>query len=286
VLWRADAATRIVDQRLAGNTTTYNATTRQSTGGTTIAYNTLQGMLNGGAGGDTLLLRGAIYNPPSTEGFDVPNTFNGTALDWSCIRSYPGEWAIIDGQNTSWLGLAHDAGSGPETDNKYLIIEDFEIRNCRDAGSTRGVGLYLNGGPLIVQRLYIHDCGWNCSDGNNPAGFRSYRLHNSIVRYNYFRHNGGMSHINQGHIMIWANPIYGTTTIDTSNALITFNNDIKYNLFDSADCGFRIKVQQHLASDTYLQTLLTQSCVVRTFRRYKKILSTRATYILVRTVEM
>ena len=98
--------------------------------------------------GDTIWLRGGTYTGIYN------STLTGTASAPIILRSFPGEWAVIDTQTTSTDG------------NAFVILGhwttywDFELMNSRT--TDRGGGLNFAGGrnnKLI--NLVIHDMGGN-----------------------------------------------------------------------------------------------------------------------------
>jgi hypothetical protein len=91
---------------LAGPTNYYDPTkgrgdTCSSTGVTTKGYSTIQEAITAMSSGDKIYIRGGTYQ----EGhINIPTSKNAsgpwTEGNYNYLGSYPGEWAIIDGQGT------------------------------------------------------------------------------------------------------------------------------------------------------------------------------------------
>jgi hypothetical protein len=123
--------------------------------------------------GDTIWLRGGTYTGLYN------STLTGTASAPIVLRSYPGEWAVIDTQAAS-------------TDSNAFVIRshwtyywDFELMNSRT--TDRGGGLAFAGGRNNkFINLVIHDMGGNSFGGSNEI-YGSI-LYNNGVDGNYLAH--------------------------------------------------------------------------------------------------
>jgi len=115
--------------------------------------------------GDTIFLRGGVYY-----GLEQSIVIK---KDYLYIRSYPGEWAVIDGKGikTPDHGMIRIEGS------KGVIIDSIEIRN-----SYSRWGILIYGGDThdnIVKNCVIHDIVGDV--GSNPAGIAIHSAYNNII---------------------------------------------------------------------------------------------------------
>ncbi len=108
--------------------------------------------------GDTIYLRGGVYDSI----IDINGNVSASALYPLEVRSYPGEWAIIDGTNTSGGNLFRIFNAS------WVIFRNFEVRN---SGKNRvSNGFYVeNVTDCEWHNIYMHD--------NNGAGFSSKELY-------------------------------------------------------------------------------------------------------------
>jgi hypothetical protein len=202
--------------------------------------------------GDTLYLRGGVYDTSAMTAVhssgvtDCPMMYLGaTTVDspTTTIMSYPGEWAILDGNNTTPI-LQGRFGA-----RQYnILFQNFEVRN---GFGIEGSGLAFGDGPNGVwlvnstfRNLYIHNNGHTASN-DNPAG-----LHLSgegcTVEYCTFENNGLKNadgtmatpymH-NEANLCLYLQ--YGTAgPIDSAPRR---NNIIQYNRFIGSFCGIKDK---------------------------------------------
>ena len=106
---------------------------------------TINHAVNSISGGDTLYIRGGVYN----EYVHIKN-LDGTSGQCTIISGYPGETATIDG-----TGVNPYNNTVLVDDCTYLVIENLEIRNCASAGieiAPRSTAHYIT-----MQNLNIHD---------------------------------------------------------------------------------------------------------------------------------
>ena len=154
----------------------YVATTGSDTnsGTQTQPWRTIQKAANMVNSGDTVLIRGGVYNEKITM------TRSGQAGSPITFKSYPGETAVIDGTGIvlqSYFGiLSLDATAS------YINISDIEIINSSWMGiyAARPVG-------IIVDNVNIHDNGFsgltfNCLGVNVRSNSR---VINSKSHHNY-----------------------------------------------------------------------------------------------------
>jgi len=254
-------------------TSTYDTATRSNTGGDAKCWDSVKNAIGNMTAGDLIQMRGGIYQQGA---IDIPpsknaGTRNGFDTLWSGIESYPGEWAILDGQNTiAYTGdpkgvLGHYCGSTYECETKYWTFQRFEIRNGRSYDDKQAIGLYVSGGPYIARYLIFRN---NCISGNpngisphpagnNPSGLRSYRPDGCVVEYCYFKGNGGAwrgADNNCAQLQFFSDYKWaGDTIFDTAH--VTKRNVVRYCFFDSAfgaikHKGIQLLADYHNGADT------------------------------------
>lgn len=161
-----------------------NGGTYEGSPGVGRGYGSVQAALDAMAPGDDIFLRGGTYIGSHSEkyGFKIPANKNGGVSNWSSIQSYPGEWAVLDGNATASnvIGLTDDSGTTPV---HYWRFERLEIRRGK------GIGLNVSGGPVHVRWCYLH--GNRSTDVDVfRAGIIGYVLRDSILEYCYIKDNG------------------------------------------------------------------------------------------------
>ena len=124
--------------------------------------------------GTTVYLRGGVYDTPGvdcyytsypgeTTGDDL--YFFGTEAEPITIKSYPGEWAIIDGHNHSWHPRTFGDGHDQADPNllrfygEWVIWEDMEFRH------SVGKAVAHFGFDLVLRNLYAHTNHEDCFYG-------------------------------------------------------------------------------------------------------------------------
>lgn len=122
--------------------------------------------------GDTIFLRGGSY----VGGFVAKLV--GSAAAPITVRSYPGEWAVIDGRGTADPVL--------QIYKQWSVFRDLEITNSdalRDAAS-RPSGIYVEAANVKLVNLVIHDVGTgviaNSASASNPELAPELELYGSI----------------------------------------------------------------------------------------------------------
>lgn len=166
--------------------------------------------------GSTIWLRGGRYVLPLPEG-GYASDLNGTANAPIVVRSYPGEWAVIDGNLT---GEPIKNRTILVINGSYTWFMDFEITNTEisnrkidvtssNPSERRGNAIddYSLGGKLI--NLVIHDAGqgisaWSQAQDNEYYGNIVYnngwdapdRLHGHGV---YTQNNSGYKHFRENY---------------------------------------------------------------------------------------
>jgi parallel beta-helix repeat protein len=130
--------------------------------------------------GETINVRSGVYHE------EVEVRVSGSSLrEFITLRSYPGEVAILDGsavniQNKERSGLFNI------TDQSYVTIEGFEIRNYKTSDIRRtvaGISVSGKGSNIIIMGNHIHDiatyakgslCSRGRSDTANAFGIVAY----------------------------------------------------------------------------------------------------------------
>ncbi len=178
------AANIYVDKTLSSSCTAgnYSTTNRSCSGSEGNAYKTIQQAVNNMNTSDDIFIRGGTYyENVLISGSTTPN---GTANDYASMQSYPGEWAIIDGQNNAQYTIGKlRNGRDNGNDLAYWRFERLEITGGHQGSTDGGAGLYISGGPFIVSYCYIHD-NVATSEDNNPGGIVGYTWTDSIIEYN------------------------------------------------------------------------------------------------------
>ncbi len=101
--------------------------------------------------GQTIYLRGGLYNAPQADGYYIET--QGDANNYITIRNYPGETPIItntkSGSELYAFSVAHNAC--------YTVIEGIEIKNIH-AYNAYGIAFWGNNqNHIIMRNLKIHD---------------------------------------------------------------------------------------------------------------------------------
>jgi len=263
----AMARTIYVDNTLATNCTTsnYSIDSRACSGVDGLSYKSIQEALDAMQVGDEIVLRGGTYQ----EGH-IRINYKKSGISWSpgqfnTLRSYDGEWAILDGQNgggsggTNGLRVGADQNSacvlGLTTadtagtyDLKYWKFERLEIKNGSSADGSTGVGFAGNGGPFIFRYVYIHD-NLALSGSSNPGGLQGQVWKDSLVEYSVFERNGcSLDNHNCADINIFSD--YKPDTIaqfgynDSGHSIM--RNEFRYNIFVGSPVGIKYKQDQFL----------------------------------------
>lgn len=234
------ADTIYVDNKLTVNSTrTYSKSGRNGNGSNGRAFKTIQMALDSMKTGDVICIRGGVYQERKIK---IPLSKNGTSWStgkFNTMTSFPGEWAIIDGQKN----ITRESGKAPyllgNSDGpsmKFWKFERIEIRNGATADGKNAAGFFGNHGPFIFRYCVFKD---NIVDyeGNNPGAVTGYTWKDCVIEYCYFYNNGARTnHKNSAHIVIFAD--YKEAT----HAEKGFNNDAyhvtrnhySHNLFVSA----------------------------------------------------
>src|SRR3989339_579582 len=159
--------------------------------------------------GDTIYLRGGVHN----YGITINGNVAATQSKPVEVRSYPGEWAIIDGSNIANGNLVR------LLNESWLIFRNFEIRNSDVTQAASAIyadnltdcefhNLYLhhnNGGGFsgkLLYRLKFYNCtsmnnaniqsngntgdGFSATSGGNNEYYRCVAIANSDDGYDFW----------------------------------------------------------------------------------------------------
>jgi parallel beta-helix repeat protein len=233
------AATYYVDRNHSGASDSNPGTENQP-------WRTIQRAANVAAAGDTVLVKGGIYNEA------VFITRSGTAGARITFKAYPGSRPIVDGTGKvpDWKALFYSGTYSGGT--RYVTVDGFELRNstyygirvilsdyweiknCRIHDTGKGGIATHQSSHLLIRNNDVSNTGWNginLQGGNNniveynrsfnnyyhagvnimpdhPAGDYNFMNYN-IIRYNYIYNNKTGIYIrNQRYMQIYENVIY------------------------------------------------------------------------------
>ncbi|MCB8948683.1 MAG: right-handed parallel beta-helix repeat-containing protein [Ardenticatenaceae bacterium] len=156
----------------AAATTYYVATDGDNNNPGTLAepWGTIQYAADNIAAGDTVLVRGGIYEEA------VTINISGTAADGDVtFMSYTGETAVLDGSNLTVPNS--DSALFLIDSQSYVTIDGFELRNYRTTNSSRvPMGLYVAGSAhhITLQNNTIHQIETNAGANGNAHGIAVY----------------------------------------------------------------------------------------------------------------
>lgn len=250
------AANLYVDKSLLTDITngTYSIANRNASGADGNAYRTVSAAVLAMVGGDDIFIRGGTYYERDIY---IDASKSGTSSNWSTMQSYPGEWAIINGERKCsgnvYAVIRNGAfvHEGSKTYAKYWIFERLEITGGGLSGASvaSAAGIWWNTGPVVVRYCYIHD---NLADNadENPAGFNGCSQQYAVIEYCYFKNNGSLNqeHGNARNICLTSSTGYSSTPYDEN--WYVKGNVIRYNLVDAEGAGgIDTKSHQFLTSD-------------------------------------
>jgi len=267
------AGTAYIDPTLSVTSHAYNHLTREATGGTDTAFTSLQKSIDTMPAASTHVLRGGTHVSKYTWINPTKNGSSWTAGNFNCIKSYPGEWAVIDGQNqvNDWKyspgGKAAVIGNyciGYQTSCwlRFWKFERLEITNGRTANPTfdtvnkdYAAGFFGNKGPFWFTHCYIHD-NLAVTEHSNPGGLTGYAWDNCIIEYCSFKNNGHPGNtLNDAHICMITD--YNWNGIAANGCVLDgkqmMRNECRYNLFlGGSGVGWKDKGDQLLSGRNYL----------------------------------
>jgi hypothetical protein len=239
---------RYVDQTLSQNITngTYSVANRNNSGSDGNGYTTIQAAINAVTAGDIIYMRGGTYY----EKISFPAGKQGTANNPIVWRSYPGEWAIINGGNNGAVVVFSDGpyGSCPA----YWIIRNFEV-----TGGGRGNDDGLPGGGInldtahhiVFKYLYIHDNAGNAGsiDGGLVIQNETQTAEYITIKYCYLSNTTCNATGNCGTITFFADYIPDPNSVDINGA--RHHNEVAYNRVIGGVVGIKSKSWQILTMD-------------------------------------
>ena len=244
--------------------------------GTGAGYHTIKAALSAHFAGDHIYIRGGTYQEGHIR---IPYDHDGSNWtdDFNLIASFPGEWAVIDGQNGGGTGGDNGIVVGGNSNSQgaigfavadssntyrmaYWKFERLEIMNGASADGQNAAGIRMHIGPVWVRYCYIHDN--LASNSNNPGGVRIEQPQDCLIEYNYFKDNGALTDIghNCAHINIFSdyipNDIAQNGFTDPANRPALARNEIRYNYFSGGVVGVKYKQDQFFSgretfSDSY-----------------------------------
>jgi len=164
LFYLAASAVRATTYYVATNGLDANAGTA-----TNAAWRTIQHAATTLAPGDTVLVRGGVYNEVVTVGV------SGTATNRVVtLQNFPGETPVVDGSGLPVPQLAYAAGLFEFTNASYVTVQGFEIRNYQTASAACvPAGIDITGAPhdltFISNRVH-HIANRNASASANAYG--------------------------------------------------------------------------------------------------------------------
>ena len=137
---------------------------------TNAPWRTMQKAANTLAPGDTVFVRGGVYNQAVT--FNVSGSAAGGYITF---QNYPAEIPVVDGTGLTVPSAAYAAGLFEFTTASYLIIQGFEIRNYQANSITLvPAGIDLTGAPHDL--TFISNRVHNIANLNRTASAQAYGI--------------------------------------------------------------------------------------------------------------
>lgn len=197
--------------------------------------------------GDTLYMRGGTYH----QLVRFPTGKQGTPDKWFTMSSYPGEWAIIDGQHNLNACLIEAFDMGPTACPKYWKFQHFEVTGGGSAnGVCPGGGMsFWTGCHLVFEYLYVHDNYGGGSDNNAGLGIANngQGAQYITIQYCYFKDNCDPNNINCANITFFADYVMQPASVVIANG--RQGNIVRYNLLEGSHHGIKSKAAQYLTQD-------------------------------------
>jgi hypothetical protein len=238
------------------------------------AYRTIQAALATMNPGDTVLMRGDTYHES-----DITVPLDNPPQSWTdakTLSSYPGEWAVIDGQHLEGVNqdgsirtysVLRSSGSG-ERHLKFWRFRWFEVtgggpglqnedgtpRSYDDIGSLSGKGFdFWPARDVEFDHLYVHgnyggggpNGGAGISIQNENGGAQRIRITSCRLRDNGWP---GSNNGNLANIIFYADYAWRDfPDIDTSKGASL--NEVDHNLLEDSAICFKHKGTQFLSLD-------------------------------------
>jgi hypothetical protein len=146
------------------------------------------------AAGTTVWLRGGTYSG----GWTI--AWSGTQAAPITVRSYPGEWAVLDGapRNNGEYVLS--------LRGNWVVLRDFEVMVSDASWDSRPMGVEIIGDNTKAVNMLIHDV---------VQGFSSFSEASNVEIYGNIIYNTGIPDPNhRGHSLYLQNPPGSTKTIE------------------------------------------------------------------------
>ncbi len=228
----------------------YVATTGADTNDGSIGhpFRTVQRGVNALGSGDTLYLRGGVYS----EYVKIPNGKQSQPGTVITMRSYPGEWAVINGGHQQALPVIYyHSGSQTYCPIRW-VFRNFEVTGGGTAnGTCFGGGISLwTAAYVTFMYLYIHD---NYGGGSeNDAGIvirnDAQAAQFITIKYCYLKNNCDPNNHNCANISFFSDYVSTPTAVTNINNT-RHKNEIAYNLLEGSCMGIKSKAEQYLSLD-------------------------------------
>jgi len=195
--------------------------------------------------GDYLYMRGGTYNEHINL-MEKSGGRQGSESAWYTVKSYPGEWAIVDGQHSEASYIFYYVDGGPDYCPQYWRFEHFEVTGGGVDTSHYGGGFRFDTGRHIsFDYMYIHDnFGYG---GSNNAGIcfpnEDGAAQHITITNSYLKDNACEEH-NCANINLFSDYRENISEVDINNALQ--KNEIAYNLVIGSEKGIKYKNLQYL----------------------------------------
>ncbi len=250
-------------------------------GGSDTMLTTLQAALAIMGAGDAVYMRGGIYGNAQLGGgtyntLRIPESVDGTAGGYSSLQSFPGEWAVLDGENNVQPDASQARGIlyGKFRAPSFFIFQNFELKRGRvaagapaDQDSYGGIAS-VGGEHIVFRNLYFHDFR-SGTYGQNPSALwfnTTDKVNNITVEHCVFRDigyiDGNTDAGNFSALQIYGpygDPLTNTIFNGWDGATGPFKNKIRNNLFEDINGkGIKYKSTAPLSgrypfSDTYAE---------------------------------
>ncbi len=253
---------------------TYSAEKRSAGGKDGNAYKTIQDAVYAMLPGDTLLLRGGTFKESNISLGQSKTTqwWKGTPDKWYVIRSYPGEWAVVDGEHREDV----DEKGNPRAytmfyargDVGYIRLEYFEVRNggpgVQSKDGRERTGMYdkeidipgcasngfhfWTGHDIVFDHMVIHD-NYGGASHLGGAGLAiqngSGAARNILVDHCWIYRNGWSDGESGMGVRLFADyNHHKLDQVDLNTAMQ--KNEVRYSLLEKMQNGIYHKAQQFL----------------------------------------
>jgi hypothetical protein len=211
-------------------------------------YSTVQAALNNVSAGDTIFMRGGRYY----EKVSIPHYKQGSPNKLITWRSYPGEWAILDGGGSGNGATVEFFDGSFASCPSYWVIRNFEITGggAGGDGHESGGGIMLDTAHHITLKyLYIHDN--NASSAYNDGGIviknDTDTAQYITIKYNLLEDTTCTGNGNCATIGLFSDYEYRAGSVDIDSA--RHHNEIAFNRVIGGTQGIRSKSWQILTMD-------------------------------------